>query len=89
MKIETVRTFVVDAYRANYVFVKIIADNGSYGVGEGTVEHREQAVAHAISEFEPQLLGRDPFCHRRHCRTAQPRQLLAHRRGHSQRHRCH
>ncbi len=61
MKIETVRTFVVDAYRANYVFVKIIADDGSYGVGEGTVEHREQAVAHAISEFEPQLLGRDPF----------------------------
>ncbi|SFU16409.1 mandelate racemase/muconate lactonizing enzyme family protein [Mesorhizobium sp. YR577] len=61
MKIETVKTFVVDAYRANYVFVKIIADDGTYGVGEGTVEHREQAVAHAIGEFEPLLLGRDPF----------------------------
>ncbi|MEI5682098.1 MULTISPECIES: mandelate racemase/muconate lactonizing enzyme family protein [unclassified Mesorhizobium] len=61
MKIETVKTFVVDAYRANYVFVKIITDDGTYGVGEGTVEHREQAVAHAIGEFEPLLLGRDPF----------------------------
>lgn len=61
MKIEMVKTFVVDAYRANYVFVKIIADDGAYGVGEGTVEHREQAVAHAIAEFEPLLLGRNPF----------------------------
>lgn len=61
MKIESVRTFVVDAFRANYVFCKVVSDEGVYGVGEGTVEHREQAVAHAINEFAPLLIGQNPF----------------------------
>lgn len=59
--IDRIETFVVDAFRANYVFVKISTKDGLYGVGEGTVEHREQAVASAIREFEPTLMGQDAF----------------------------
>ena len=61
MKIAGLKTFVVDAFRANYVFVKIVTDSGLHGVGEGTVEHRERAVAAAIEEFWPALEGQDPF----------------------------
>jgi galactonate dehydratase len=61
VRIAGLKTFVVDAFRANYVFVKIATDEGLHGVGEGTVEHRERAVAAAIEEFAPTLLGRDPF----------------------------
>ncbi len=61
MKITGLKTFVVDAFRANYVFVKVMTDEGVYGVGEGTVEHRERAVAAAIEEFLPTIEGQDPF----------------------------
>ncbi len=61
MKITGLKTFIVDAFRANYVFVKITTDQGVHGVGEGTVEHRERAVAAAIEEFFPTIEGEDPF----------------------------
>jgi galactonate dehydratase len=59
--IATLKTFVVDAFRANYVFVKITTSEGLTGVGEGTVEHRENAVAAAIMEFLPTIKGQDAF----------------------------
>jgi galactonate dehydratase len=59
--IDRVETFVVDAYRANYVFVRVSTKDGLHGVGEGTVEHREKAVAAAIEEFAPTIMGRDAF----------------------------
>lgn len=61
MKITAVKTFVVDAYRANYVFVKITTDEGIHGVGEGTLEMREPTVAAAIDQLGDYLLGKDPF----------------------------
>lgn len=61
MKITDVRAFVVDAFRANLVFVKIYTDAEIAGVGEGTVEFSEQSVAAAILEKKPYLLGKDPF----------------------------
>ena len=61
MRIAGLKTFVVDAFRANYVFVKVLTDEGLHGLGEGTVEHRERAVAAAIEEFAPILLGQNPF----------------------------
>ena len=61
MKITELKTFVVDAYRANYVFVKIHTDSGIYGVGEGTVEMKERTVAAAIDELGRYLIGQDPF----------------------------
>ncbi len=61
MKITSIKTFVVDAFRANYVFVKVFTDEGLTGVGEGTVEMRELTVASAINELERYLVGKDPF----------------------------
>jgi galactonate dehydratase len=51
----------VDAFRANFVFVKVETDAGIHGVGEGTVEFNEQAVAAAIGQMTPYLVDRDPF----------------------------
>lgn len=61
MKITQLKTFVVDAARANYVFVKIFTDEGLTGVGEGSVEMGEKTIATRIAEMEPYLIGQDPF----------------------------
>ncbi len=61
MKITDVRPLVVDAFRANYVFVHIDTDEGLHGVGEGTLEVKELALAAAIEQLKPYLVGQDPF----------------------------
>ena len=61
MRITEVRTFIVDGFRANFVFVKILTDAGIHGVGEGTIEFSERAVASAIEEKASYLVGKDPF----------------------------
>lgn len=61
MKITAVRPIVVDGFRANFVFVKVETDAGIHGVGEGTVEFNELAVAAAIDQAAPYLIGQDPF----------------------------
>ena len=61
MKITKLKTFVVDAARANYVFLKVETDEGISGVGEGTIEMGEKTLAARILEMEPYLLGKDPF----------------------------
>jgi galactonate dehydratase len=66
MKIASVRPLVVDAFRANYVFVQIQTDSGIVGFGESTVEHTELAVAAMISDFERGLVGKDPFAVEHH-----------------------
>ena len=60
MKITDVKTFVVDAYRTNWIFVKIYTDDGLDGVGEGTLETREQAFVGAVEHIRDYLLGKDP-----------------------------
>lgn len=44
MKITDVKTFVVDCFRTNWVFVKVYTDEGIAGVGEGTLEYKEHAL---------------------------------------------
>ena len=50
MRITGLKTFVVDAFRANYVFVKVLTDEGLHGLGEGTVEHRPIIGLNSIHE---------------------------------------
>jgi mannonate dehydratase len=60
MKITEVRTIVTSPGR-NFVLLKIITDSGIYGVGDGTLNGRELAVAEALREhIAPLLIGRDP-----------------------------
>lgn len=61
LKIARIDTFIVDCFRTNWVFVKVVTDEGLYGVGEGSLENREPSVVKAIEELERLLVGEDPF----------------------------
>lgn len=61
MKITAIKSYICYAYRTNWVFVKVFTDvDGLYGVGEATLEYKEQTVAKACEELERVLLGKDP-----------------------------
>ena len=60
MKVTDVKTFVVDCFRTNWVFVKVYTDEGITGVGEGTLEYKEKALVGAIEHIKSYLVGKDP-----------------------------
>lgn len=60
MKITDIKTFVVDCFRTNWVFVKVYTDEGICGVGEGTLEYKEKALCGAIEHIKNYLTGKDP-----------------------------
>ncbi len=60
MKIIDIKTTIVNAEMRNWVFVKIITDKDIYGWGEATVEWKTRAVAGAIEDLKPLLIGKDP-----------------------------
>ena len=60
MKITSARIIVCSPDR-NFVTLKIMTDEGIYGVGDATLNGRELAVASYLSEHVvPCLIGRDP-----------------------------
>lgn len=61
MKVTDVKPFVVDCYRTNWVFVKIYTDEGISGVGEATLEYKEQALLGALEHIRAYLVGKDPL----------------------------
>lgn len=66
MKITDIRTFVVDCFRTNWVFVKVYTDEGITGVGEGTLEYKELALSGAIDHIRSELVGQDPLTIEKH-----------------------
>ena len=61
MKITEVKTFIVEAGRQNWLFVKVLTDNGLYGWGEASVEGQEKAVAACIQVLaDRSVIGEDP-----------------------------
>jgi galactonate dehydratase len=61
MKITGYKTFLVDAHRANFIFVKLLTDTGYEGLGEATAEWNEKAIVAALEELGEFLIGKDPF----------------------------
>ena len=61
MKITAIKPLVIDCFRTNWVFVKVMTDEGLAGLGEGTLEYKEEALVGAIRDLEHALIGRDPF----------------------------
>ena len=61
MKITELKTIVVDCFRTNWVFVKVMTDEGLYGIGEGTLEYKEATLCAAIHDLEHGLIGKDPM----------------------------
>ena len=60
MKVTDIKTFVVDCFRTNWVFVKVYTDEGIDGVGEGTLEYKEKALVGAVEHIKSYLIGKDP-----------------------------
>lgn len=60
MKITGIDTLIVNAEMRNWIFVKLTTGEGLYGWGEATLEWKTRAVAGAIEDLKPLLLGRDP-----------------------------
>ena len=61
MKITNARVIVCSPGR-NFVTLKIETDEGTYGLGDATLNGRELAVASYLQDhLVPSLIGRDPF----------------------------
>ncbi len=60
MRITKVECHVIGNSWKNWVLVRMLTDAGLEGVGEATLEHRTRAVAEAVKELTPQVMGRDP-----------------------------
>ena len=61
MKITNIRTFVTNCFRCNFDFIKIETDEGIYGVGEGTLEYKDNALLGAVEDIKDQLIGKNPL----------------------------
>ncbi|WP_426360419.1 D-mannonate dehydratase ManD [Pseudocolwellia sp. HL-MZ19] len=60
MKIKEIKVIVCSPGR-NFVTVKVITDEGTYGIGDATLNGREMAVVTYLEEHVvPCLIGRDP-----------------------------
>jgi galactonate dehydratase len=61
MRLADFKTFIVhDGYRS-FVFLKLYAEDGLTGVGEGTVEWNELAAEACIRQTCSRILGANPF----------------------------
>ncbi len=60
MKITKIDTLLAFGGRQTWVFVRVYTDAGLTGVGEASVEGKEQAVCSAVDDLARQIVGRDP-----------------------------
>src|SRR5919199_2233322 len=60
MRIAEVKTYVMESPGREYVFVKILTDEGIYGWGEGTLEMKQGTVVAAVRDLKAFVLGEDP-----------------------------
>lgn len=62
MKITDVKVYLLShEVGRTYVIVKVETDDGIYGLGDATLEGKEESVATAIKEFRTYLIGKNPF----------------------------
>ena len=60
MKITDIKTFLVGAESRNWVYVKILTDQGIYGIGEAYSAGPDEATVKVIEDFKSWLIGNDP-----------------------------
>lgn len=61
MKIACIETYIAGNPWKNWLFTKVITDDGIYGIGEGTLNYFGKTVEAAIHELKPLITGMDPF----------------------------
>ena len=60
MKITMIKTIAVNAEMRNWVFVKVVTDEGLVGWGEASLEWKTRAVVGAVEDLAPYIVGQDP-----------------------------
>src|SRR6476661_274467 len=60
MKITDIKTFLVGAGGRNWVYVKVLTDQGIYGIGEAYSAGPDEATVKVIEDFKIWLIGNDP-----------------------------
>ncbi|TVY04020.1 galactonate dehydratase [Paenibacillus cremeus] len=61
MKITDIKTYLVSTLRQNWLFVKVLTDEGIHGWGEASVEGQEMAVEQSIHVLAKRsVIGDDP-----------------------------
>jgi galactonate dehydratase len=60
MKITDIKTFLVGAGGRNWVYVKVLTDQGIYGIGEAYSAGPDEATVKVIEDFKLWLVGNDP-----------------------------
>ena len=61
MKITDIKTYIMDAYRTNWTFVKVETDEGIYGWGEASLGTQEMALSGCVEDLKRLIIGRNPF----------------------------
>ena len=60
MKITDIKTFLVGGGGRNWVYVKILTDQGIFGIGEAYSAGPDEATVKVIEDFKTWLVGNDP-----------------------------
>ena len=60
LKITGIQTLLAGVGSRNFVFVKVMTDQGLYGVGEAYSCGPDEATVKVIEDFTPWLIGQDP-----------------------------
>jgi galactonate dehydratase len=60
VRVTEIKTFLMWGEPRNWLFVKILTDEGIHGWGEGTLEGKEETARAAIEEYGRYLMGKDP-----------------------------
>jgi galactonate dehydratase len=60
MKITDIKTFLVGGGGRNWVYVKILTDQGLFGIGEAYSAGPDEATVKVIEDFKLWLIGNDP-----------------------------
>ncbi|OQA84569.1 MAG: D-galactonate dehydratase [Lentisphaerae bacterium ADurb.Bin242] len=67
MKITDIKTFVCDAFRTNWTFVKVETDEGLHGWGEASLGTQEMALSGCVEDLKRLIIGRNPMEIERMC----------------------
>lgn len=60
MKITDIKVFLVGAGGRNWLYVKVLTDQGIYGIGEAYSAGPDEATVKVIEDFKRWLVGQDP-----------------------------
>ncbi|MEN6537734.1 MAG: mandelate racemase/muconate lactonizing enzyme family protein [Bryobacteraceae bacterium] len=61
MKITAIETYIAGNPWKNWLFARVMTDEGIHGAGEGTLNYFGKTVEAAIHELTPLVIGMDPF----------------------------